>query len=1151
MPRRRPPGAGPGLSTTLIAILLVLPWIATAAQQQQPPSNAYRRSPREEALADTVTSQRHSNLEQERLENQRKRSRHTPLISQNERAIATLSSAPAASIAAVRAPPAGSAASPSGGLSSRRSARSLQDWEVENFVLLATVDGHIHARDRRTGQEIWDLDAGRPMVETIYHQKNDSADDNNSQDTPFMWIVEPTENGNLFVMTPGPYPVLENLGLTIKQLAEELSPYSSKEQSVVYTAEKKNIMYVLDARTGTVLKRFSSGGSTVVNAASCEPQVTGFAEAMHRDECKGIFSLGQTEYIISIQNEITGEDICTIKYFEWTPNNRDRDLHVQYSSTMDNKYVYSKYDGTIFALDHSTDGEIHSQRPVYRRKFSSPVVRVFDVARYHDDDAAEPALVVLPQPRPGLSEDDAQDVWMNCTETGSWYVMSESRYPAVTDGAAKALCYSSEWSAEMLAWGGHHYLPEKAGLVGVHSINHDDERRADVPTISAPIDEPRTFEEIQPAAPPDPFYHTIETRVKNAWWPYVITVLAIILGVGSYSWAKPSSFDLMGESFNQDKPSLQAIPAAKPEASLLSEEPALETEERKVRFAIPEEEDEQEMDALSRTSTIEQPSAEANGTTPEEDPQQASNDGEGETVVDPAYAMEPPKSKKKAHRGQRGGRKKKKVLKEEDDVDRAVKAAKNLDQAPSLHPDEVTVNGDEIQSISSIKKIGKLTIDFDHVLGNGSGGTFVFGGKWNERDVAVKRMLPQYFGLAEQEVKLLQESDLHPNVIRYFDDEKDEHFLYIAVELCQASLWDLYRDGRPGEDITEDQVRLVNEINSDIPRALYQLALGLNHLHSLRIIHRDIKPQNILIAYPQKNQKNIPRLVISDFGLCKTLPDNVSTLIGTTGNAGTVGWKAPELILQPKELEARQSSTGHSRDSSNSTDPVSQGVKRAVDIFSLGCVFFYVLTNGCHPFDDDEGWMQIRELNIKKNKANFSRLNLGDDSEEPIQLISWMLENKPEDRPTALQVMNHPFFWPAEKRLNFLCDCSDHWEREPRDPPSDALNILEDFSWDVLDKKRDFLGKLDRKFIESLGKQRKYTGDRMLDLLRALRNKKNHYEDMDESVKLKVGPLPGGYLRYWTSRFPKLLMACYMAVGQCNLQGEPRFRPYFEGGIVR
>lgn len=341
----------------------------------------------------------------------------------------------------------------------------------------------------------------------------------------------------------------------------------------------------------------------------------------------------------------------------------------------------------------------------------------------------------------------------------------------------------------------------------------------------------------------------------------------------------------------------------------------------------------------------------------------------------------------------------------------------------------------------------------------------------------------------------------------------------------------------------------MNDINLNAQHALYQLANGLNHLHSLRIIHRDIKPQNILIAHPQRTHKAGVRLVISDFGLCKTLPDNVSTLIGTTGNAGTVGWKAPELISQPKEI-ANGSSQGFSRDSSSSTDPVAQGVKRAVDIFSLGCVFFYVLTNGCHPFDDDEGWMQIREYNIKKEKANLKQLRLGDDSEEPYHLIQWMLKTHPEDRPTAIQVMNHPFFWSDEKRLNFLCDCSDHWEREPRDPPSDYLARLEDYSYDVLDHKRNFLTKLDHGFINSLGKQRKYTGDRLLDLLRALRNKKNHYEDMDEVVKIKVGTLPSGYLRYWTTKFPQLLMSCYECVLDCGLQREPRFRPYFEGQVM-
>ena len=140
--------------------------------------------------------------------------------------------------------------------------------------------------------------------------------------------------------------------------------------------------------------------------------------------------------------------------------------------------------------------------------------------------------------------------------------------------------------------------------------------------------------------------------------------------------------------------------------------------------------------------------------------------------------------------------------------------------------------------------------------------------------------------------------------------------------------------------------------------------------------------------------------------------------------------------------------------------------------------------------------------------------------------------------------MHHPFFWPPAKRLNFLCDVSDHWERESRDPPSVDLLALESHGFTT--HSGDFLKKLDKKFIDTLGKQRKYTGDRMLDLLRALRNKKNHYADMPEDVKAKVGDLPSGYLKYWTDRFPTLLMACYEAVRDCGLEEDPRFRPYLD-----
>jgi serine/threonine-protein kinase/endoribonuclease IRE1 len=71
----------------------------------------------------------------------------------------------------------------------------------------------------------------------------------------------------------------------------------------------------------------------------------------------------------------------------------------------------------------------------------------------------------------------------------------------------------------------------------------------------------------------------------------------------------------------------------------------------------------------------------------------------------------------------------------------------------------------------------------------------------------------------------------------------------------------------------------------------------------------------------------------------------------------------------------------------------------------------------------------------------------------------------------------------------------------------------------------------------------------MLDLLRALRNKKNHYADMDEFTKRKVGDLPSGYLNYWMRKFPNLLMACYDAVRECQLEKDARFRSYLEEAV--
>ena len=381
-------------------------------------------------------------------------------------------------------------------------------------------------------------------------------------------------------------------------------------------------------------------------------------------------------------------------------------------------------------------------------------------------------------------------------------------------------------------------------------------------------------------------------------------------------------------------------------------------------------------------------------------------------------------------------------------------------------------------------------------------------------------------------------------VIRYYAQQEHAAFLYIALELCQASLADIVQRPSQFRELAQAGER-------DMQNVLYQITNGLDHLHSLRIVHRDLKPQNILVNLGKDKR---PRLLVSDFGLCKKLEGGESSFGATTAHAAsTSGWRAPELLLDDDgpvntsmtlDLNSSLHSTsGSGTHGAEAPGPNQRRVTRAIDIFSLGLVFFYVLTKGNHPFDCGDRYM--REVNIRKGRFNLDHLDsLGDFAQEAKDLIGSMLHANPKERPTTKDVMAHPFFWPAKKRLAFLCDVSDHFEKEQRDPPSPALSALEDTSRHVIE--HDFLKQLPREFVDSLGKQRKYTGTRMLDLLRALRNKRNHYEDMPESLRRTIGPLPDGYLGFWTTRFPHLLLTCWNVVWDIQWDELPRFKEYYQ-----
>jgi NIMA (never in mitosis gene a)-related kinase len=142
-----------------------------------------------------------------------------------------------------------------------------------------------------------------------------------------------------------------------------------------------------------------------------------------------------------------------------------------------------------------------------------------------------------------------------------------------------------------------------------------------------------------------------------------------------------------------------------------------------------------------------------------------------------------------------------------------------------------------------------------------------------------------------------------PFIVKYFQSFVDRDKFYICMEYCSGGDLAQFLKGQMGKPLNEDTIW----------RFVLQIMLGLRHLHSKKILHRDIKTMNVFLA----DSKSIR---IGDLGVARTMTgDFASTIVGTP------------YYLSPEMCEEKP-------------------YNEKTDVWAMGCLV-YELCTGRHPFE--------------------------------------------------------------------------------------------------------------------------------------------------------------------------------------------------------
>ncbi|XP_055727073.1 serine/threonine-protein kinase Nek5-like [Salvelinus fontinalis] len=253
------------------------------------------------------------------------------------------------------------------------------------------------------------------------------------------------------------------------------------------------------------------------------------------------------------------------------------------------------------------------------------------------------------------------------------------------------------------------------------------------------------------------------------------------------------------------------------------------------------------------------------------------------------------------------------------------------------------------------------------------------------KEINLRKMSPMEKEASKKEVFLLAKMK-HPNIVTFFKSFQESTKLYIVMEYCDGG--DLMKkiSMQRGVMFTEEQ----------IVDWFVQICLGLKHIHDRKVLHRDIKAQNIFLTKKGMKAK------LGDFGIARML-NNTMELARTC--VGTPYYLSPEIC--------------DNRPYNNKTD-----------IWSLGCVLYELCTLR-HPFEGNS----LRQLVVKICRGRYNPVSTRYSYDLRL-LVTQLFKVSPRDRPSVNSVLKRPFL---EKHI------SKHL---------DPQVIEEEFSHTVLHRKR-------------------------------------------------------------------------------------------------